>query len=285
MTSLCILYCNGSKIHKIEHFPVVWNCSGVVMISTLSSLVFTMTTAYGATCDVKVGIMTSLVFQCIHPVLWVDLMCVSPGYLRPSHRDHGHPSAALGPARHVLHRQGVVRIWTTQRGLVRYRISPLKLIFNWNLTKSRSPITSISVFKSSWNSARSTAVILPCSVQNCKTILWLRNALCTNEISWDLGHARISHITTAPVTNELPSAHESQPHISCSLLISCGNWLHFRRKNIIMKCHLDIFGIAARRVSFHMKRVGYAELWCQHTGVNCQGPFWLKKFTRHLDHH
>ena len=242
MTSLCILYCNGSKIHKIEHFSccvkLSWqvqkinNChvaNNVVIGGTRAAV--TITTTCSASCDVKVGIMTSLVFQCIHPVLWVDLMCVSPGYLRPSHRDHGHPSAALGPARHVLHRQGVVRIWTTQRGLVRYRISPLKLILNWNLTKSRSPITSISVFKSSWNSARSTAVILSCSVQNCKTIWRLRNEFCTNEISRDLSLAMISRsITTAPGNNKLPSACKSQPYISCSLLISCGNWLHFRRK-------------------------------------------------------
>ena len=45
-----------------------------------------------------------------------------------------------------------------------------KPILNSNLAKSRSSITSMSFVQSFWNFAQSTAVSLPCSVQNFKTI-------------------------------------------------------------------------------------------------------------------
>ena len=46
----------------------------------------------------------------------------------------------------------------------------LKPILNLNLTKSRSSIRSVSIVQSFWNSAQSTAVSQPCSVQNFKMI-------------------------------------------------------------------------------------------------------------------
>ena len=61
-----------------------------------------------------------------------------------------------------------------------------KLILNPNFAKTRSSITSVSILQSSWNFAQNTAVSLPCSVQNCKTIGQLRQMLWTNEISRDL---------------------------------------------------------------------------------------------------
>ena len=61
-----------------------------------------------------------------------------------------------------------------------------KLIFNSNLAKSRSSITSVSVIQSIWNFAQSTAVILPCSVQYFKTIGLLTGMFRTNGISRDL---------------------------------------------------------------------------------------------------
>ena len=45
-----------------------------------------------------------------------------------------------------------------------------KRILNSNLAKSRSSITSVSIVQSFWYFAQGTAVILPCSVQNVKTI-------------------------------------------------------------------------------------------------------------------
>ena len=62
----------------------------------------------------------------------------------------------------------------------------LKFILNSNLAKSRSSRTSISVTKSFWKFAQSTAVILPCPVQNFETIWQLNSKLWANEISRDL---------------------------------------------------------------------------------------------------
>ena len=57
-------------------------------------------------------------------------------------------------------------------------IAPL----NSNLTKSRSPITSLSVAQSFWNVAWSTAVILPCPVWIFKTLTQLRKSIWVNGI-------------------------------------------------------------------------------------------------------
>ena len=57
-----------------------------------------------------------------------------------------------------------------------------KLIFNPNLVKSRLSVTYSSLIKSFRNFAQRTAVILPCSVQNFKTIAQLKRMLWTNEI-------------------------------------------------------------------------------------------------------
>ena len=62
----------------------------------------------------------------------------------------------------------------------------LNRIINSNLAKSRLLINHCSVFESFWNFAHSTAVSLPCFVQNFKTI-WLHKWIFrTNEIARDL---------------------------------------------------------------------------------------------------
>ena len=65
------------------------------------------------------------------------------------------------------------------RGYVTIEVISLKLILNSNLMKTSSSITSISVVKSFWNFAQSTAVSLPCSVQSIKMIWCLTNMLWT----------------------------------------------------------------------------------------------------------
>ena len=59
-------------------------------------------------------------------------------------------------------------------------------ILNSNLVKSRLAIISVSIFLSFWNFAQSMAVLLPCFVQNFKTIEYLINKLSSNEITRDL---------------------------------------------------------------------------------------------------
>ena len=73
-----------------------------------------------------------------------------------------------------------------QQGLLHYRYIRTKFILKQNLAKSRSSIIYRSVVKSFWNFEQSTAVILPCSVQNFKTIWQICNTLWSNEISRDL---------------------------------------------------------------------------------------------------
>ena len=60
-----------------------------------------------------------------------------------------------------------------------------KLILNPNLMNSRLSITFFGSYPIVSKFAQSTAVILPCSVQNFKTIEQLKQMLWTNEISWD----------------------------------------------------------------------------------------------------
>ena len=74
---------------------------------------------------------------------------------------------------------------------------PSELISNSNLEKSHSSITPVSVVQSFWNFGHSTAMILPCSVQNAKTTGRLRNKWWTNKFSRDLvwSFGRISYIT------------------------------------------------------------------------------------------
>ena len=64
-------------------------------------------------------------------------------------------------------------------GLVQYRIS----IRNSDLAKSCLSVTYFAYDQWFWNFAQSTAVSLPCSVQNFKTIVYLCNKLWENEIS------------------------------------------------------------------------------------------------------
>ena len=60
-------------------------------------------------------------------------------------------------------------------------------VLNSNFMQSHSSITSISVIQSFCNLAQSSAVSLPCSVQNFKMIGWKTNKLWANEFSQDLG--------------------------------------------------------------------------------------------------
>ena len=75
-------------------------------------------------------------------------------------------------------------------------------IFNSNLTKYHSSITSISIAQSFWNFAQSMVVPLPCSVQNFKMIGQLRNKLWANELKTTFEFNRscggISYIATTP---------------------------------------------------------------------------------------
>ena len=96
---------------------------------------------------------------------------------------------------HIL--QGCCAIWD---------IRP-KLVSNSNLRKSRSSITFVSVSPSFWNFVQTTALILPCSVQNRKMIGSFRSVLWTNEILRDMSLRWVSdahpilHITPdAPIT-------------------------------------------------------------------------------------
>ena len=81
--------------------------------------------------------------------------------------------------------------WPRSQGYIGH---PPKLILNSNLAKSRSFITSFSVVQLSWNFPQSTAVILPCSEQNFKTIGRFMNQLWAYEISRDLGLRWFSEI-------------------------------------------------------------------------------------------
>ena len=57
---------------------------------------------------------------------------------------------------------------------------PWKLILNSNLTNTHLPIAYLSITQSFQNFAQSTAVLLPCFVQNFKMIGQLKNLLCSN---------------------------------------------------------------------------------------------------------
>ena len=65
------------------------------------------------------------------------------------------------------------------------------LFMNSDLVKSRLPITYCSVTHSFWNFAQSTAMILPRSVQNLKTIAQRQDKSLTNESSRDLNLGRV----------------------------------------------------------------------------------------------
>ena len=60
-------------------------------------------------------------------------------------------------------------------GPVSMEIIRPKSSLDWNLVKSRLSVASVLINESFWNFAQSTAVGLPCSVQNVKTIRWLKN--------------------------------------------------------------------------------------------------------------
>ena len=77
-------------------------------------------------------------------------------------------------------------------------IFPQKLNFNSNSAKTRSYIASITVVKSFWNFAQSTAVPLPCSVQNFKMIWRPINKLWASQISQKLNFERKSYALTVP---------------------------------------------------------------------------------------
>ena len=65
-------------------------------------------------------------------------------------------------------------------------IHPSKLTFNSNLAKTGLSLTSISYAQLFWNFSESTAVSLPCSVQNFKTVVQLWNKSPTNKILWEI---------------------------------------------------------------------------------------------------
>ena len=75
----------------------------------------------------------------------------------------------------------------------------LKSILNSNLMKSDFAITCCSDVRSFWNYSQSTAVSLPCSVQNFKTIWLLKLMLWTDKFLWALPRSlthwgRVMHI-------------------------------------------------------------------------------------------
>ena len=99
----------------------------------------------------------------------------------------GHPSQR-SPTQEAINLGGCCNI-----------IHPSKLTFNSNLAKTGSSLTSISYKKTTtkknpsisyaqlfWNFSQSTAVSLPCSVQNLKTAVQLWNKSPANKILWEL---------------------------------------------------------------------------------------------------
>ena len=99
---------------------------------------------------------------------------------------------------------------TNQGSLAIWYIRP-KRILNSNVVKSRSSVTSFAFIQSFWNSAQSTAVSLPCSVQNFKTIARLSNELWANELSRDLDLKGVSNgyliYCIAPSARFLPTVY------------------------------------------------------------------------------
>ena len=104
-------------------------------------------------------------------------------------------------------------------GCYNIRFPPPKFILNSNLAKSHSSITPISMVKSLWNCAQGTAVILPCSVQNLKTISQLRNDLWASEILRDLGLRWVSEGTASAPSNRHRSSRGKQRLRSKSIII------------------------------------------------------------------
>ena len=90
--------------------------------------------------------------------------------------------------------------------------------------KSYLSITSILNIISFCKFAQSTAVILPCSVQNFKMIGHLRNGLWTNKISRDLSLRRVSE--GCPILQQ-PSG-----------TINAANFLHSFQQNLLTHWHL-----------------------------------------------
>ena len=81
---------------------------------------------------------------------------------------------------------------------LQYKIS----VLNPNLAKSRSPTICLSVIQSFWIFAQSTAMILPCSVQNLKTIGQLERSI-----------GRISFIAQHPIRDGVSN------HRQCDCLL------------------------------------------------------------------
>ena len=86
-----------------------------------------------------------------------------------------------------------------------------ELTSNLNLAKYRSLITFVSVNQSFWNFVQSTAMIMPCNVQNFKVIESFKGILRKSELSWDLSLRWVSvdilYCTKTPVarpTNGIP---------------------------------------------------------------------------------
>ena len=65
--------------------------------------------------------------------------------------------------------------------------------------KPRPPIASMSFVKSFWNFAQSKAVILPCSVQNFKTICQITSTENSSRVVFKTYFGRIPHIAPQPV--------------------------------------------------------------------------------------
>ena len=78
-----------------------------------------------------------------------------------------------------------------------------KLILKSDLVKSCLPIIYLSVIQSFWNFTQSTAMILPCSVQNFKKFQRLKWMLWTNKISRNLSlthWGRVTHICVSKLS-------------------------------------------------------------------------------------
>ena len=96
-----------------------------------------------------------------------------------------------------------------------------KPIINSHLAKSRSTITSVSVVQSFWNFAQSTAVSLPCPVQNFQTIGYLMKKSWANEFSRDLSLRGVSD--GHPILHSTPSGSAST--VGNIALVSGALWL------------------------------------------------------------
>ena len=101
-------------------------------------------------------------FKAIGQLKWVFWTNEIPRELSLKFVSDGNPILQQPHVWDILTRRG----WN----LVQYENMRPKRILNSNLAKSRWSITSVSVTQSFRNFAKSTAVSLPCSVQNFKTI-------------------------------------------------------------------------------------------------------------------